>query len=84
MYSNLKMMLNNSMATNRLGDIQEIVNSNPHWKAAKQYNHLRVQFPNGDEKSLLFTDKEIQNALKRADKNPEDLPNTGWLRNLFD
>ena len=69
---------------NRLGDITEVDNKNPHWAAAKKYNHLRVQFPSGEEKSLLFTDKEIQNALSRADKNMEDIPKVSWLRDLFD
>ena len=72
------------MKAERLGDIQVVDNKNPHWKAATQYNHLRVQFPNGEEKSLLFTDKEIQNALDRASKNPEDVLQVSWVRNLFD
>lgn len=72
------------MQAKRLGDIQEVINSNPHHKAASKYNHLRVQFPNGEEKSLLFTDKEIGNALNRASKNPEDLPTVSWFRDLLD
>lgn len=72
------------MKAKRLGDIQEVNNNNPHWKAAKKYNHLRVQFPNGEEKSLLFTDKELQNALTRASKNPEDILEISWVRDLFD
>lgn len=69
---------------NRLGDLTEVDNKNPHWKAATKYNHLRVQFPNGDEKSLLFTDNEIKRALDRASKNPEDILKVSWLRDLFD
>ena len=72
------------MNAKRLGDLQIVDNKNPHWKAASKYNHLRVQFPNGEEKSLLFTDKEIQNALDRAAKNPEDILKVSWLRDLFD
>ncbi len=72
------------MKAKRLGDLQVVDNKNPHWKAARKYNHLRVQFPNGDEKSLLFTDREIQNALDRAVKNPEDILKVSWLRDLFD
>jgi len=72
------------MNAKRLGDIQEVDNTNPHWRAAKKYNHLRVQFPDGVEKSLLFTDKEIQNALDRASKNPEDILKVSWIRNIFD
>ena len=72
------------MKAKRLGDLQEVDNKNPHWKAASKYNHLRVQFPNGDEKSRLFTDHEIQKALDRAAKNPEDVLQGSWVRDLFD
>jgi hypothetical protein len=72
------------MKAKRLGDLQIVDNKNPHWKAALKYNHIRLQFPNGDEKSLLFTDNEIQKALTRADKNPEDILKVSWLRDLFD
>ena len=77
-------MINNNMKAKRLADLQEVDNKNPHWKAASKYNHLRVQFPNGDEKSLLFTDHEIQKALDRAAKNPEDVLQVSWVRDLFD
>lgn len=72
------------MNAKRLGDIQEVVNSKPHWAAATKYNHIRVQFPDGAEKHLLFTDREIKIALNRAAKNPEDLPEVSWLRDLID
>ena len=72
------------MKAKRLGDLQIVHNKNPHWKAASKYNHLRVQFPNGEERSLLFTDHEIEKALERARKNPEDLLSVSWLRDLFD
>tara|TARA_B110000495_G_C22883042_1_gene514998 strand:+ start:473 stop:685 length:213 start_codon:yes stop_codon:yes gene_type:complete len=68
----------------RLGDLTVVENTQPHWAAAKKYNHLRVEFPDGEEKSLLFTDSEIVNALKRADKNTEDLPEVSWIRDIFD
>jgi hypothetical protein len=73
-----------ALKAKRLGDLQRVFNKNPHWAALAEYNHIRVQFPNGEEKSLLFTDKEIQKALERAEKNPEDLPKVSWLRDLVD
>ncbi|HOS17495.1 MAG TPA: hypothetical protein PKX15_10840 [Bacteroidales bacterium] len=72
------------MKAKRLGDLQRVINQNPHWAALKEYNHIRVQFPNGKEKHLLFTDKEIQRAIDRANKNPEDLPKVSWVRDFFD
>jgi hypothetical protein len=68
----------------RLGDMQRVFNKNPHWAALAEYNHIRVQFPCGEERSLLFTDKEVQRALERAEKNPEDLPSVSWLRDIID
>lgn len=72
------------MNSKRLGDIQVVENKNPHWKALSKYNHIRIQFPNGDEKSLLLTDREIQKGLDRASKNKEDIPKVSWFRDLFD
>ncbi len=72
------------MIAKRIGDLQEVLNKNPHWAAAKKYNFIRVQLPNGREVPLLFTDKELLRARKRADKNPEDLPLVSTLRDLFD
>jgi hypothetical protein len=68
----------------RIGDLQKVFNKNPHWAALKEYNHIRIQLPDGGERSLLFTDKEIQKALDRADKNLEDLPQVSWIRDLLD
>lgn len=68
----------------RIADIQPVENKKKHFAANAKYNFVRVQFQDGKEVSLLFTDKEIENAKKRAEKNPEDLPKTSFLRNLFD
>ena len=38
----------------------------------------------GNERTLLFTDKEIARAEDRARKNPEDLPKKGLFWNLLD
>ena len=68
----------------RLGDMVLVSNMKKKPAAAAKYNHIRVQFPNGKEKSLLFTDSQIKVALNRADKNPEDLPKVSWLTDMFD
>lgn len=67
-----------------MGDLQKVLNKNPHWASLSEYNHIRVQFPDGCERSLLLTDNELKKALKRAEKNPEDLPKVSWLRDLVD
>lgn len=73
-----------SIKAKRIGDLQRVFNKNPHWAALTEYNHIRIQFPDGCERSLLLTDKELKKALDRAEKNPEDLPTVSWLRDLLD
>lgn len=68
----------------RIADLTEVVNSNPHWAALSKYNHIRIQFPDGLERSILLTDRELQSGLDRANKNQNDLPEVSWLRDLFD
>lgn len=72
------------MFAKRIGDIQQVDNTKKHFAANSKYNFIRVQLPSGKEVELLFTDKEIQRAIDRASKNPEDLPQTSKFRNLFD
>lgn len=72
------------MKAKRLGDLQKVENTQKHFAANSQYNYIRVQLENNKEVSLLFTDKEIERAIARAEKNPEDLPKVSMLRNLFD
>lgn len=68
----------------RIGDVQKVVNKDRKFGAASEYNHLRVQLEDKTELHLLFTDSEIQRALDRAKKNPEDLPKVSWLHNILD
>jgi hypothetical protein len=68
----------------RIADLVKVENKQPHWAANKEYNAVRIQFPNGEEKTLLFTDSEIAKALDRAQKNSEDVPKISKLKDLFD
>lgn len=68
----------------RIGDVQTVLNSKPHWAALSQYNHIRIQLPGGVEANLLLTDKELATARRRADRNVEDLPKVSWLRDAID
>lgn len=76
--------INKSIKAKRIGDLQEVVNTNPKFGAAAEYNHLRVQLPDGKEIHLLLTDHELKRAIDRAEKNPEDLPKVSWLRDIID
>lgn len=73
-----------SIKAKRIGDLQKVINKNPHWAALTEYNHIRIQFPDGCEHSLLLTDKELKKALDRANKNEEDLPTVSWIRDVLD
>lgn len=72
------------ISAKRLGDLDKTLNKDAHHRAATKYNHVRVQFPNGEEKHLLFTDFQIKRAFYRAQKNPEDLPKTTWIHDVVD
>lgn len=74
----------NKIKAKRIADIQKVLNQAKHPAAAAKYNHVRVQFEDGKEAHLLFTDSEIQKALDRAKKNPEDCPSVSVFRDIFD
>lgn len=69
--------------TNRISDIQKIINQKKLPAAAAKYNHIRVSINNKDL-NLLFTDHDIRVALERSNKNKEDIPEVNWLRDLID
>jgi len=66
-----------------IADLQIVVNKQRMSLSARRYNHVRVNF-NGKKINLLFTDNEIKIARVRAKKNPEDLPEVSWLRDILD
>jgi hypothetical protein len=68
----------------RIADAKKVLNQKKRTNAASEYFVVRVQFEKNVEKTLLFTQHEITRAINRAKKNPEDCPEVGVLRNLFD
>tara|TARA_R100000152_G_scaffold18271_1_gene10029 strand:+ start:1680 stop:1898 length:219 start_codon:yes stop_codon:yes gene_type:complete len=68
----------------KLGRIIKIENDNPKFGALKKYNFLRVRDNWGVEMNLMFTDRQLLEAEKRAAKNPEDVVQKitfkQWLR----
>jgi hypothetical protein len=67
----------------RRAELTRVENQKAHRAAADKYNHLRVQFSDGSEQHLLFTDKQIERAIKRASSNLEDLPKISWVREFW-
>ena len=68
----------------KLGRIIKIENDNPKFGALKKYSFLRVKDSWGVEMNLMFTDRQLLEAEKRAAKNPEDVVQKitfkQWLR----
>ena len=68
----------------KLGRIIKIENDNPKFGALKSYSFLRVKDNWGVEMNLMFTDRQLLEAEKRAAKNPEDVVQKitfkQWLR----
>jgi hypothetical protein len=53
--------------------------------ANKFYYSVWVEDADGsNERCLLFTEKELERAEARANKNPEDLPQKGFFADLLD
>ena len=65
----------------RIGDLKVVQNQDPHPAANKHYYALRIQDSLGQEYNALFTENELARAMKRAKKNPEDVP---VAENLYD
>ena len=74
----------NKIKAKRIGDMQKVLNNRAHPAAAAKYNHVRVQLEDGKEVHMLFTDSEVQKALDRAKKNPEDCPAVSIFRDILD
>jgi hypothetical protein len=74
----------NKIKAKRIGDMQKVLNNLAHPAAAAKYNHVRVQLEDGKEVHMLFTDSEIQKAVERAKKNPEDCPAVSIFRDILD
>lgn len=53
--------------------------------ANSTYFAVQVEDADGDnERCLLFTEKQIETAARRAARNPEDLTKKGFFVNLMD
>lgn len=70
--------------TPKMGRLVLVENKEKHHLANDTYFSVKVELPSGEETYLLFTDKEIEQAQYRADRNPEDIAQVSFLRDLFD
>lgn len=70
--------------TVKMGRIIRIENSNPKFGSNSYYYQVKVKFPNGEEKYLMFTEHDLERSLYRSDNNLEDIKKTNYIRNLFD
>ena len=68
----------------RMGKLIRVVNKGRKAGANLTYLLTKIQDENGYEFYALFTDHQIDVALARAEKNPEDVVQTTWLRDMLD
>lgn len=67
------------------GRLIRVQNTERTFGSADVYIAVQVENADGsDERCLLFTEKEIQAAQERADKNKEDLTTKSFITNLLD
>jgi hypothetical protein len=82
----------NAATHGRIGDVRVVKNLTSHHDARPRAGReddsywyaMRVQLPSGRETSLLLSAGEMAAAIERAHKNPEDVPHTGFVRDLLD
>ena len=73
------------MARVKNGRLITVGNKDRKFGSANEYVAVWVEDSNGkDERCLLFTQREIDNAAKRAGKNIEDLTKKSWLTTVTD
>ena len=70
----------------RIGDVNRVTNEKPRPNSATNYNLVRLQLPDGTEVVAAFTDFELQRAITRAERNPEDTAKmkVGRIRDWLD
>jgi hypothetical protein len=52
----------------------KVKNKDRHPAANPYYYPINVVFPSGEQRVGMFTLHDIQEAIQRAQKNPEDIP----------
>jgi len=73
------------MSTVVKGRLIQVENTERKFGSASSYIAVQVEDENGsNERCILFTQEEINKAQERANKNPEDLTEKGFLTKLFD
>jgi len=51
---------------------------------ASQYNHIRIQFADNSDRSFLFTDGQIERAIKAAKSYTKtEMPKMTWVREFW-
>ena len=68
----------------RMGKLVRVPNKAKKFGANESYLLTKLQRPRGAEFYALFTDHQIEVALRRARKNPEDVIHTAKLVDLLD
>lgn len=67
------------------GRLIRVQNTDKTFGSSDVYIAVQVEDADGsNERCLLFTEKEIQSAQERADKNKEDLTTKSFLTDLLD
>lgn len=67
------------------GRLIRVQNTERTFGSADVYVAVQVENADGsDERCLLFTEKELEAAQERAEKNKEDLTNRSFITDLLD
>jgi hypothetical protein len=68
-----------------LGDLKMSVveNKNRDNREPSSYFHTTISYNGNDFTDILLTGKELQKAIDRAERNPEDIPQVNFIAKFW-
>ena len=68
----------------KMGHFKRIENTERDGRENAFYFEGKIQLEDGSEHHIMLTDRQMENAINRGIKNPEDVRPDGFLSDLFD
>ena len=68
----------------KMGHFKWIKNQEKKWNENENYFEGKIQLEDGRELHIMLTAHEMEEAVKRNNRNPEDTRKDGFIQDLFD
>ena len=63
--------------------MSEVENKNRDNRESSSYFHTTISYDGNDFTDILLTGKELQRAIDRAERNPEDVPQVNFITKFW-